>query len=273
MSTPNPTPSQKVPNPFPGWRLKNGLMNAPDDQLEAAVESCERWALTCAGVLVVGVLAELALAAAHPPYDSFWEQWGSSLANLLVVLGVGGEVLFGRLGSGRQGELSKRAKKQLGEANERAAKAERETEKLRSKYAWRDLDPAQISRMAAVLRKKPSRITISYMGGDVESVHFATTRIATTFRLAGWTVQLEAGVYGSMLWFGVILPRPEDGADWRTQLIVAAFGEVPMGFNMASIPRWSSATFTQGLRVVGGGTPSTDEPTQLFVGPKQIIVE
>jgi hypothetical protein len=105
MSAPVANPNQKLRNPFPRWRLKNGLMSASDQELEASVESCERWALWCAGLLVLGVVAEVVLA---PPYDSFLEQWGSAFANAAVAIGVGGEVLFGRMTSSRQHEIARR---------------------------------------------------------------------------------------------------------------------------------------------------------------------
>ncbi len=67
---------------------------------------------------------EPSVAIVHPAYGSFLERWGSSVANIFVVLGVGGEILFSRFGYRRQQELSLRAKNALTEATQRAARAE-----------------------------------------------------------------------------------------------------------------------------------------------------
>lgn len=109
ISAPTATPIQNPPNPFPAWRLKNGVMNAGDNQLGVAAESCERWTWACGGLVVLGLIAEFALAIIHPSYDSFWDIGGSALADALIALGVGGEVLFARMGFSRQGELQRRS--------------------------------------------------------------------------------------------------------------------------------------------------------------------
>jgi hypothetical protein len=56
---------------LPPLRLKKGLMNASDQELEHGAELCERWALMCAGVLILGLLVELGLAYCDPPHESY----------------------------------------------------------------------------------------------------------------------------------------------------------------------------------------------------------
>jgi hypothetical protein len=73
-------------------------------------------------LVVVGVIAELAIAIYHPLYDSFLEQWGSSLANGLVALGVAFEIKFGQMSGLRQTELRRRSDKELAEAKAALAK-------------------------------------------------------------------------------------------------------------------------------------------------------
>jgi hypothetical protein len=109
--------------PFPAWRLPNGTIKASDLELEKSIESCERWAWFGGGLVIVGVAAEVAIAAIHPPYDSFLEQWGSSLANSLVALGVAIEIIFSRLAGLRQNELKRRSDERVAAANARAEEA------------------------------------------------------------------------------------------------------------------------------------------------------
>jgi hypothetical protein len=98
-------------------------MNASDAELEASIESCDRWEWACGGLVVVGVVAAILIAACHPAYDSFWEQWGSALADGMVALGVVGEIKFGLMASVRQDELQRRLRDRVAEANARAAEA------------------------------------------------------------------------------------------------------------------------------------------------------
>jgi hypothetical protein len=74
-------------------------------------------------LVVVGVIAEVAIAALHPPYDSFWEQWGSSLANSVVAIGVALEIKFGQMAGLRQNELKRRSDENVAAAEIRASEA------------------------------------------------------------------------------------------------------------------------------------------------------
>ena len=47
---------------FPAWRLKNGIQNATDEELEHAAESCEWWSWGFAAILIVGLVGEGVLA-------------------------------------------------------------------------------------------------------------------------------------------------------------------------------------------------------------------
>jgi hypothetical protein len=131
-------PNQNPRKPFAAWRLPNGIMKATEEELAASVESCETWAWGCGGLVVVGLLAELALAILHPPYDSVWERWVPIIGNALIALGVAGEILFARMGFARQSELQRVTDKLLSEAwsmadkaGDDAYKATRMTEELR----------------------------------------------------------------------------------------------------------------------------------------------
>jgi hypothetical protein len=105
-------PIQNPTNPFPAWRLPNGIINASDGDLERSIGSCERWAWVGGGFVIVGVAAEVGIAAYHPPYDSWIEQWGSAIANSLVAIGVALEIMFSRMAGLRQDELRRRSNEQ-----------------------------------------------------------------------------------------------------------------------------------------------------------------
>lgn len=137
-------------NSFPAWRLTNDVMKASDAALKDAGESCERWGGGSAALVVIGVLAEVAIAAYHPQYDSFLEQWGSTLANVLVAIGVAAEVQFGRMGRRRDAELQRRSNDKLGaaekiaaEASERAERADLSRVELETKLLPRMLSQEQ----------------------------------------------------------------------------------------------------------------------------------
>jgi hypothetical protein len=82
------------------------------------------------------VIAEVALAIAHPPYDSFCERWGATLADVLIAIGIGGEILFSMMGTRCQTEMRNRSNKKVAEAIERAAKAEEELARVTPLIYW-----------------------------------------------------------------------------------------------------------------------------------------
>jgi hypothetical protein len=116
-------PTQKPSNPFPAWRLPKGIIKASDGDLERSIGSCERWAWIGGALVIGGVAAEVSIAAYHPPYDSWMEQWGSALANSLVAIGVALEIIFSQMAGLRQSELRRRSDEIAAEATKRAAEA------------------------------------------------------------------------------------------------------------------------------------------------------
>jgi hypothetical protein len=158
-------------NPFPAWRLPKGIIKACDGDLERSIGSCERWEW-CGGVLVVlGVLAEVAIAAIHPPYDSFLEQWGSTVANSLIAIGVVTEIRFGQMAGLRQSELMRRSDERVAEANTRAANAELETQRLKAQFGGRRILPEQAKQIVETIRDKASslNVLIEFQSGDPEA--------------------------------------------------------------------------------------------------------
>jgi hypothetical protein len=205
--------------------------------------------------IVLGLAVELGtLIAAGRPLSELIPQ---AIADLLIGGGVAFELLFGR--KARIAGDSAQA-----EANARAVEAELETQRLRKQFAWRLLPPDKMAEMATALRGAAgSLIIISYVHSDPESQYFAR-QIAAAFSAAEWRIGLQGGTYGN-LWFGIIVPPAELGTAVAIASIVRALTVAGLGFNIAPIPRWTSA--------VVQGEPGVDGATLLFIGSKQPIID
>jgi hypothetical protein len=159
MSKPPETPIQsgRHKGPFPGLRLINGVINATNDELRESIESCERAAEQGGIAVIIGLVIEVALAACHPPFDSFAGIWGAVIADSLVALGVAGEVLFSRMGSARQRELQRRSDEKVAEAEARASEANQRAQEaileLAKFRAPRILTGRQIRQIAEKLKQ------------------------------------------------------------------------------------------------------------------------
>jgi hypothetical protein len=118
---------------LPPWRLGKSVKSADEKDVERLSEGSVivEW---CFAVLVIaGVFGEFVIAAKNPASNSDLGRWGTAAADFLVGLGVAIELLASVVAHICQGELTERSNVRLGEANERAAKAERETAALKVK--------------------------------------------------------------------------------------------------------------------------------------------
>jgi hypothetical protein len=233
MSAPKPSPSQKFRKLLlPPLRLKNGLMNASDEELEHGAELCERWALRCAGVLILGLLVELGLAYCDPPHESYWGRWGTFWATCLVVTGVWGEVAFGRMGSRRQGELANRSKERAAEALERA-------EKIKAAAAWRTLSPEERAKLKVALdARSESSIVINHVANDPESQNLVA-QFRAIFEARGWIVSVLSGSSPREIVFGFRAPNPTDPLDeYPASAIQAVLTAAGIAFVADKMPEW-----------------------------------
>jgi len=251
-----PKPIQNPPNPFPVWRLKSGVKNATNIQLEMAEESCELWGWTCAGILIAGLIVECFLAGFDPPHASFWGRWGGLLADCLVVIGVAGEIQFARMGSRRQGELTRRVKKQLGEANERAATAELTAENLKAQFAWRSISDEVGQKLVSALSAYNGAVTIEYVSNDPEAQYFALA-LKHVFSSAEWQVGMMSQTIPSRLVFGLFVP---DVNGPQRDVVRAAFGIAGIEFSDETIPPTGT--------IIGMGNRIPDSVV-IFVGSKR----
>jgi hypothetical protein len=232
ISAPIPAPTQKPPKPFPAWRLKNGVKNASEPELESASESAERWGWGCGGLVVLGIIGEFVIAILNPPFGCFLERWGPPVCDLMIGFGVAGEIMFARMGHRFDGILRSRS-------NERTAAAELALERLRAANAWRGLTAAQMATLKAELSKAdlPAAVAFRLMSTHPE-VHSFANDLSRTFEAAGW-VPTWSNDSNPGAWYGVYVPnpaQPDDVAIALVRCIRDAFmkAEIPFGIQHPS---------------------------------------
>jgi hypothetical protein len=194
-----------------------------------------------AAVVILGVVLEIIIAIVNPPYGRGLQRWGSLAADIMIALGVAGEVLFGALDSRSQNELRRRSNERLaeaitraGEAHERAAKADQKAAdlelqavKLRAQLAPREINQDQYE-ILLTLRDKVKAVGITAFS-DSESVAFARQIVKTLSRAGINTTHFNPRV--GWAWTGVYVNLPRPLADYRTEPICAAFNKagIPAG--------------------------------------------
>jgi hypothetical protein len=109
-------------------------MSKTDDQIKSEIEDNESRAEWGAWAVVAGLVIEivLALGVSLGMDKKGLENWGTVIADCLIVLGVYCEIHFGRKASAGNVELRRRSEDKVAEANSRAAEAQLETERLRA---------------------------------------------------------------------------------------------------------------------------------------------
>jgi hypothetical protein len=164
------------------------MIKASDEELEKSIESCERWEWFGGGLVFFGVAAAVAIAAIHPKYDSFLEQWGSAIADGLVAVGVAIEIKFGQMAGLRQSELRRRSDDKVAEANERATKAQLELAKYR---AWRRLEKSAFASVVETMTPfagTPYTLAVSILEPEISELMFQIDLALKVARLEhqGW---------------------------------------------------------------------------------------
>ena len=257
-------------------RLKNGVSIADKKELERGISELEDAEFIFAGIVVTGVglefLGAVLVAFFHFAATSRLEMASSLIGGAYVAFGIIGEVAAGIRIKLFQGELSARSNKELGEANERAANAERETARLRSEFGWRGLSPEKIKKLVDVLNKTPGKVMIMHPNGDSESASYAM-KLVFAFRHSGWGVSVHSCTY-PLLEFGVRAPELPDKAAAPSKVVRAALKEAEVEFDSLPIPAWTSTTGWQYATPYPSAAMRDTQlqfgydPAQLYVGPK-----
>lgn len=185
-----PNPTQKPISVSPPWRLRFGIINAANEQLEIASKSCRRWGWGGGGLVLGGLLFEVLIAVIHPKYDFFLERWGSVIADLLVFFGVLAEIWFSGIEHSCDSELTRRSNDELriateraGSAIERAAKAELEIAKIK---APRTLTSEDVNSISQELSEFPGQMYDLFLPRMMEPGSFIVTQIIVALTKAGW---------------------------------------------------------------------------------------
>lgn len=137
----------------------------------------------------------------------------------MVVIGVAGEVQFARMGYSRQGELTQRIKRQLGEATERAANADLARIKLEAQLAPRSLTEQQFD-VFQKLRGEVPALSLT-TANDFEASRFGH-EIARTLAAAGIEVKIYPPRIG-LIWANtyLVFPKPPLVSAWEEPLFTA----------------------------------------------------
>jgi hypothetical protein len=157
--------------------------NATDDQLKARIAWDEFCAELGGVAVIVGLIAEVAVALALP---------GNKLApigsNVIIALGVAAEVLFSRKARTKSAELQRRSDEQVAEANARAAEARLETEKLKERMASRALTPDQQRAIAEELSAFKGQRVYLVAAPSTSETEVCMRLLAHVFTMAGWEI-------------------------------------------------------------------------------------
>ncbi len=107
----------------------------------------------------------------------FAENWHTLIADLLIGVGVCGEVLFAKIAIRKSHELSAILEDEAASSNRIAEEARLETAKLRYKMLGRGVEPEQAKKIAELAPSftwpRESAISIYFIPGDAESNRFA----------------------------------------------------------------------------------------------------
>lgn len=267
-----PSPTQNPRNSFPAWRLPNGTINASEAQLEIASSSCGTWEWGCAAVVVGAIIAEFVIAYVHPTYDSILNRLGTVTADAAIALGIVGEVIFGRMDARIQTELRSRSNKQLvtametaGQANERAAGAEKEAatarveqERLKAQFAWRTFSPQVIARLEQTLSVHPGEVNVQYVANDPEALYFAI-QLSNVFGKANWQAATLSISMPGTLFLGLFVP---DSPSNDTVIVRNALRTANIGFS-------THAVGPDGGVIISSGS-TIENAAIIFIGSKPV---
>jgi hypothetical protein len=234
---------------------KSNAKISPEDK---QVERFERLEDTCAWLVVVGIIVEYLPKVVIWLSVRNWRTFRDLIGGLILTLGIGGEILFGRKASSIEKRQLARLHERAAKAEGRAAELQLEAERLRAQLTWRSIDSDQFAKLIPKLLSNRGSVVLEYMNGDVESQYFASG-LENVFASAKWNTGLFAG-NGFCGFFGVVIPRPYGEIIGPTLAILEAFKDAGISVNIGSLPKWASGVISQ---------PPPPEPSvRLLVAPK-----
>lgn len=245
-------------------------MSNARDQLRTGIEGDETWSRWAAWVIVAGLVIEAVLALTFPSGKTVVENWGPIAADIMIALGVYGEIHFSGRAARKQKELQSISDQELAnaiqiaaQASEKAARLENdaaqaraEQERLKAQLAWRAIAPESASKLKSILSGHPGGINVQHIANDPEALYLAI-QIANIFGNAKWQVGMLSVTMGGVVIFGTFIP---DTQSPDTAFVRAAFRGADLGFTTDPLP--------QRQTMAVGGTVK-DAPI-IFIGSKPI---
>ena len=182
------------------------------------------WSKRCGWAVVLGLAIEVAIAIVYQEHVSWLQNWLPVAADILVALGVWGEIHFADKVSRQEEAMRLDAAKQIAEAQRQAAESLRLAEeerharvKLEAQLAMREITPEQYEALGQ-MRGKVSAVNITTMG-TFEATRYAA-QIAKALADAGIKVMMCEPRIG-MVWAGLhlVVPAPienfSQGPIWK----------------------------------------------------------
>ncbi len=208
--------------------------------------------------VLLGVIGEMDsvlhwLAGTKPkeltPDELAQKKW-KRLAEALLIVGIAGELVC--LAYSLRGTAA---------FEDDAKRAQRETEELRVKFAWRIISEEDCEELRSTLSLSPGSVDIEYPSGDVEASYLAT-EIMNVFSAAKWNIRSMGAASGALA-FGLIIP---DSTNSDVNTVRFAFRSIFFPFTAEAIPTGFTGTYS------GPASPGTPEngviPVLIFVGSK-----
>jgi hypothetical protein len=239
-----------------------------EEKLKDRVSANEGWSKFSGWVVVAGLLIEIGLAAAFREHKYWVENWAPVLADVLVALGVYGEIHFSGKVSKAEEALRQISDQNVANANERAAAAQRDTERLRVQFGWRRLSSKAIKLLSDSLREshqslreyRHRQVSITYFGSDPESSNFAH-ELGSQFLEDGWTVRYVSALYTGRIVFGLLVPHLAYSDNTMVNIARAALSSARIEFKEDEFP----------MAVMSNPEPGSivgNNAVRIYVGPK-----
>jgi hypothetical protein len=150
------------------------------------------------------------------------------------------------------------AKAEAARANEAAANAKLEQEKIRAQLAWRTLNKDQFDSLVEAFKKHRGSINLVYGSNDSES-QFLAIQFSKLFETAGWTISGSARTMPGIV-FGILIPGKHSS---RADVVRTEFTKVGIPFSMQDIP-----VNNPGISIDMGSDRNIASDVTIFIGSK-----
>jgi hypothetical protein len=243
------------------WRIRSNALHA----LEKSASAFNVLEFVAAIIVLVGIIAEYI-----PPFIAslhrmvWWRALTTVWPGALVAGGIALETMFSQMIRSRETRIGGILRQQAAETQERAANAERETERIKQKAAWRVIQPLEAATIVSRLQEQPGAVWIDYCIGDFESQYYAQQLHLLFGTVGGWKSVLR-GVTPTNLRFGVIVPKPGPNSRASEALVLRAINGCGIQCDVGDPPPWG------GHAAMAFGSMDANSAQiagRIFVGPK-----